>query len=64
MKRREKDDGRAPRWLLEPSPADWPEPVCHWECAYWQAANEWSAAHPDLEAGRRSSGRTPRFTGS
>lgn len=28
------------------NPADWPNPDCHPECAFWAAVDEWREAHP------------------
>lgn len=50
MRRRRSADEVLPRWLVDPSPADWPDPGCHWECRYWEASEVWHREHPDLSA--------------
>ena len=27
--------------------SDWPDPECHPECAWWEAASEWEERYPD-----------------
>ncbi|MCW2763618.1 MAG: hypothetical protein JWR85_3819 [Marmoricola sp.] len=52
MRRRAKDLdlGDEPRHLRQYNPADWPNPECHPECAFWVARKEWSEEHPsDLD---------------
>lgn len=39
-----------PRRLLRYDPADWPDPPCHPECAYWNAVSDWRRDNPvDLD---------------
>lgn len=52
MRRRERanpDADAPPARLVHYSPADWPDPACHPECAYWEAREQWSAKHPDVD---------------
>ena len=53
MRRRTRDvddSARVPAHLRRYDPADWPDPSCHPECAYWEAVGEWRERHPlDLD---------------
>jgi hypothetical protein len=35
-----------PEHLLAYDSADWPNPECHPECAFWAAREAWREAHP------------------
>ncbi len=48
MRRRPKEPAESdePQHLRLYNPADWPNPECHPECAFWAAREAWSDAHP------------------
>jgi hypothetical protein len=44
------DLSEEPKRLRVYDPADWPDPECHPECAFWAAREEWGKEHPfDLD---------------
>lgn len=46
-----------PDHLLRYDAADWPHPVCHPECAFWEAVSLWRRMHPsDLDDPRSDAG--------
>ncbi|WP_256842566.1 hypothetical protein [Ornithinimicrobium cryptoxanthini] len=49
MRRRRPVDDERPSWLLHYRPQDWTGKGCHPECAYWEAVDQWQAAHPDID---------------
>lgn len=56
MKRREQPEEPGtvpPLELRRYDPADWPNPECHPECAFWAAVEAWDEEHPfDPDDGR------------
>lgn len=45
-RRRAPVDDAHPRRLLRFRADEWPDAVCHPECAYWSALRAWHEAHP------------------
>lgn len=44
---RQGEGSSTPLRLRRYDPADWPNPACHPECAFWAGVEEWDDEHPD-----------------